>query len=146
MIKRHKKILELIQLYDIGTQEEIAKHLSQEGYKITQATVSRDIKKLRLIKKIDEDGNSKYVSSDDMSEENNNAFSIFQSSVISMDYTDNLIVIKTHPGMAQAVGAAIDGLNITNVLGCIAGDDTLLVVSRDKKAAEKTIKRFKNLR
>ena len=81
-----------------------------------------------------------------MSEENNNAFSIFQSSVISMDYTDNLIVIKTHPGMAQAVGAAIDGLNITNVLGCIAGDDTLLVVSRDKKAAEKTIKRFKNLR
>ena len=60
MIKRHKKILELIQLYDIGTQEEIAKHLSQEGYKITQATVSRDIKKLRLIKKIDEDGNSKY--------------------------------------------------------------------------------------
>lgn len=137
MIDRHNKILELIQQYSIDTQDELSRHLTQLGYKVTQATVSRDIKKLRLLKKVDDDGKSRYVSGDSQ---------LFASSVIDVDYAENLIVIKTFPGMAQAIGAAIDALSVTDILGSIAGDDTIIVVARNKEIAKEVVKRFNDMR
>lgn len=137
MIDRHNKILELIQQYSIDTQDELSRHLTQLGYKVTQATVSRDIKKLRLLKKVDADGKSRYVSGDNQ---------LFASSVIDVDYAENLIVIKTFPGMAQAIGAAIDALSVTDILGSIAGDDTIIVVARNKEIAKEVVKRFNDMR
>jgi len=136
-LSRHSKILDLISKYNIDTQEELAKKLSEAGYNVTQATVSRDIKNLKLVKVLDESGVYKYAQSGTKetvaSEKNLN--SILINSVVTVDYALNTVVIKTHAGMAQAVGFVIDSLGLDEILGCVAGDDTIICVTRSEKTA-----------
>ena len=136
-LSRHSKILDLIKNHNIDTQEELAKRLSDAGYSVTQATVSRDIKDLKLVKVLSDDGVYKYVQSggkeNPPAEKNLN--SILINSVTSVDYAMNQVVIKTHSGMAQAVGFVIDSLGFEEIIGCVAGDDTLLCVTKTEKSA-----------
>ena len=125
--KRHAKILEIISKYNIETQEELSDHLEQAGFHVTQATVSRDIRELKLTKVADQKGRQKYSALTenqvDMSEK---YIHVFQAGFVSMDMAQNILVIRTVSGMAMAVAAAIDNLEVAGVVGCIAGDDTVM--------------------
>ena len=136
-LSRHTKILDLIAKYSIDTQEELARRLADSGYNVTQATVSRDIKDLKLVKVLGDNGVYKYVQSG--GRENNSADknfnSILVSSVINIEFAINIVVIKTHSVMAQAVGFVIDSLGFDEIIGCVAGDDTLLCVTKTEKNA-----------
>lgn len=136
-ISRHTKILDLIEKYNIDTQEELAKRLSEAGYNVTQATVSRDIKNLKLVKVLDDNGVYKYAQSGtkETSASDKNLNSILVNSVVTVDYALNNVVIKTHAGMAQAVGFVIDSMGLDEILGCVAGDDTILCITRNEKTA-----------
>ena len=136
-LSRHSKILDLISKYNIDTQEELAKRLSEDGYNVTQATVSRDIKNLKLVKVLDDTGVYKYAQSGtkDATASEKNLNSILVNSVVDVDYALNTVVIKTHAGMAQAVGYVIDSLGLEEILGCVAGDDTILCVTKTEKMA-----------
>lgn len=140
---RHSKILELIEKYPIETQEELADKLKESGVEVTQATVSRDIKELRLIKVLDSSGCYKYAA---MGQEdatvNNRLLTVFSQSIVSCDYANNILVIKTLPAMAQGAASAIDSLKISDILGSIAGDDAIMVVCRSEKAAEELTNKF----
>ncbi|NLN40829.1 MAG: arginine repressor [Clostridiales bacterium] len=143
---RHSKILEIIEKKDIETQEELAEELRKEGINVTQATVSRDIKELRLVKVLAPSGIYKYAVID----KNNMDISpklirVFAESVLSIDYANNLIVIKTLAGSAQAAASAIDALNWKEIVGCIAGDDTIMVVVRENESVREVIDRFNQL-
>lgn len=136
-LSRHTKILDLISKYSIDTQEELARRLCDSGYSVTQATVSRDIKDLKLVKVLDNDGVYKYVQSGGReggaTEKKLN--SILANSVIKIECAMNIVVIKTHSGMAQAVGYVIDSSGFDEIIGCVAGDDTLLCVAKTEKNA-----------
>lgn len=136
-LSRHAKILDLIAKYSIDTQEELARRLADSGYNVTQATVSRDIKDLKLVKVLGNNGIYKYVQSG--GHENNSADKNFNSilinSVINVEFAMNIVVIKTHSGMAQAVGFVIDSFGFDEIIGCVAGDDTLLCVTKTEKNA-----------
>lgn len=136
-LSRHSKILDLISKYNIDTQEELARRLSEDGYNVTQATVSRDIKNLKLVKVLDDKGVYKYAQSGskDTTASDKNLNSILVNSVVKVDSALNIVVIKTHSGMAQAVGYVIDSLGLDEILGCVAGDDTILCVTRTEKVA-----------
>jgi len=138
-LSRHSKILDLISKYNIDTQEELAKRLSEDGYNVTQATVSRDIKDLKLIKVLDDSGIYKYAQSNtkEAAASDKNLNSILVNSVVRVEYALNTVVIKTHSGMAQAVGYVLDSLDIEEILGCVAGDDTILCVTKTEKIAGK---------
>lgn len=130
-VNRHVKIVELVNKYDIETQEELAERLKQEGFQITQATISRDIRDLKLTKVPMDDGRQKYV----VLKATENALRdkyirIMKDGFVSMDMAMNLLVIKTVSGMAMAVGAAIDEMQWNEVVGCIAGDDTIMCAIR----------------
>lgn len=143
---RHAKILELIDRNIIETQEELAEKLRELGMDVTQATVSRDIKELRLIKVMTEDGKYKYASiSHAEGSITNKLLTVFTESFISGDYANNIVVIKTLPGMAQACASAIDSLKMSEVVGTIAGDDTIMIVCRAEKIAEEMVDRFNKM-
>lgn len=130
-VSRHAKIVELISQYDVETQEDLAELLKQEGFKVTQATVSRDIRDLKLTKVQTDSGKQKYVIL--LPEENvisEKYRRVLQDGFVSMDMAQNILVIKTVSGMAMAVAAAIDNLKWTEVVGCIAGDDTIMCAIR----------------
>ena len=130
-INRHAKVFELISKYDIETQEELADLLNQEGYKVTQATVSRDIRDLKLTKVQIEGGRQKYaVLKSTQSEHASKYVRILKDGYISMDTAMNILVIKTVSGMAMAVAASIDEMNWPEVVGSIAGDDTVMCAIR----------------
>ena len=130
-VSRHAKIIELIAQHDIETQEELAEYLNREGFKVTQATVSRDIRDLRLTKVAVDGSRQKYVvlapEKDEMHEK---YIRVLRDGYISMDMAQNILVIKTVSGMAMAVAAALDALKFSEVVGCIAGDDTIMVAVR----------------
>lgn len=130
-ISRHAKIVELINKLNVETQEELAERLNQSGFKVTQATVSRDIRDLKLTKVAMDGGKQKYVvmhkSEKDMSAK---YMRILKDGYASMDMAQNILVIKTVSGMAMAVAAAIDAMNWSQVVGCIAGDDTIMCAIR----------------
>jgi transcriptional regulator of arginine metabolism len=131
-IERHTKIVELISKYDIETQEELAEKLNEAGFNVTQATVSRDIRELKLTK-VSTDGNrQKYVVLQSqegwMSEK---YIRVLQDGFLSMTKASNILVIKTVSGMAMAVAAALDAMQYKEVLGCIAGDDTIFCATRN---------------
>ncbi|MFR5877005.1 MAG: arginine repressor [Eubacterium sp.] len=134
--RRQAKILELISSHDIETQEELQSLLLDNGYEVTQATISRDIKELRLVKDLSSKGRYVY-STGKVHTENitHRAGGIFAESIISIDYALNTVVIKCFSGMANAACAAIDSMDITEVLGTIAGDDTIFVLCRTESAA-----------
>ena len=150
---RHGKILEIISKYDVETQEELTEYLRSEGFAVTQATVSRDIKALRLIKIAaqSEGGENKYKyavnkTGDDASNVPEAKFrTILGHALVSVDYAGNLVVIKTYAGMAQASAAAIDSMNIDNILGTVAGDDTILIVMRTESEASEFVRKIEKL-
>lgn len=133
---RHEAILSLIAQQDIGTQEELMQKLNDLGYKVTQATVSRDIKYLKLIKTPVSSGQYKYSYVNNESEDfSGKYYSILSHSVTSVDYAGNMAVVKCYAGMANAACAAMDNLEIENIVGTLAGDDTIFVLCRDEKSA-----------
>ncbi len=128
---RLARILEIIEERDIGTQEDLAKALRSEGFDVTQATVSRDIRQLRLEKSRTSDGGQKYVAPKDDAALLVGKFSrVMKDGLVSMDQAQNILVIKTVSGMAMAVAAALDHLQFPEIVGCIAGDDTIMVAVR----------------
>ena len=130
-VSRHAKIIELISQYDIETQEELADYLNAAGFPTTQATVSRDIRDLKLTKVPTGNGKQKYIilrtPDEDLSEKYRR---ILKDGYISMDMAHNILVIKTISGMAMAVAASIDAMHWNEVVGCIAGDDTIMCAIR----------------
>ena len=135
-IARHAKILELIETYEIETQDELAQRLCDEGYNVTQATVSRDIREMKLTKIATEKGRQKYavISSHD-SEVSERMTRVFKEGVTKMDYAQNMVVIKTLGGMGMAVATALDNMQNSEILGTIAGDDTVFCVVRNHNQA-----------
>ena len=130
-VARHEKIIELIRQYEIDTQEELAARLNEAGFKVTQATVSRDIRELKLSKVPTGGGKQKYVIlKQDDSHMGDKYIRVLRDGFISMDMAQNILVIKTVSGMAMAVAAALDALKFSEVVGCIAGDDTIMVAVR----------------
>ena len=135
--KRHDCILEIIQEMSISTQEELQKELRKRGYEVTQATVSRDIRRLRLVKQQTADGRNVYtVSTVREDRERDRLLRVLRDSVRSVESAQNILVIKTEAGMAMGSAAAIDGLSISGIIGCIAGDDTIMAVLKTTVAAE----------
>ncbi|MBQ7861268.1 MAG: arginine repressor [Clostridia bacterium] len=133
---RHEAILSLIAQQDIGTQEELMQKLNELGYKVTQATVSRDIKYLKLIKTPVASGQYKYSYVNNEAEDfSGKYYSILSHSVTSVDYAGNMAVVKCYAGMANAACAAMDNLEIENIVGTLAGDDTIFVLCRDERSA-----------
>lgn len=140
---RHNKILELINKYPITTQEELIEYLRADGYDVTQSTVSRDIKQLRLTKTLLADGKYRYqASSSSEKGAKNNFRQIFSSSVISIESALNIVVIKTFSGMAQAACAALDMMSFDSIIGTLAGDDTVMVVCKDTDRAAACCEEF----
>ena len=135
-IARHAKILELIETYEIETQDELAQRLCDEGFNVTQATVSRDIREMKLTKIATEKGRQKYavISSHD-SEVTERMTRVFKEAVVKMDYAQNMIVIKTLSGMGMAVAVALDNMQNNEILGTIAGDDTVFCAVRSHNQA-----------
>lgn len=130
---RHTKILDLIENYEIETQEELAHRLKECGFNVTQATVSRDIKELRLIKVLTKEGRYKYATIKHQESGISDRFvKLFRDSVTSIDSASNMVVIKTLPGAANAAAAALDTLSLKEVVGTLAGDDTIFILVRDE--------------
>ena len=129
-LERHSKIVELIGKYEIETQEELAEHLKQVGYKVTQATVSRDIRELKLTKVQSENGRQRYMVMQNQTAFSDKYIRILKDGYVSMDMAQNILVIKTVSGMAMAVAAALDEIHFHEIVGCIAGDDTIMCAVR----------------
>ena len=143
---RHSRIIELIQSKEISTQDELLSELRADGFNVTQATVSRDVKELKLIKRLTNSGKYCYaVSEEKHTDVMANFESLFSSSVISVDCAQNLVVIKTESGMAQAVCAKLDDTGIENVVGTIAGDDTVFMLMRTESDAERLLRELNSI-
>ena len=145
--KRQAKIMEIISTSNIETQEQLLQELENAGFSSTQATISRDIKELRIVKELTSLGTYRYTSA---SREVTNTFSnrlntIFRECVTSFDYAQNIIVIHTLPGLANAAASALDTMSRSVVLGSIAGDDTVMVIMRDTNAAAAFCGEIRNL-
>ena len=134
--QRHARILELVSKYEIETQEDMMSRLQSEGFKVTQATVSRDLKELKLTKTLTARGTYRYAVNTARqhtgSMKLNNAM---VDSIIQVDYSLNNVVIKTYPGLANAVASGVDALNMHSILGCVAGDDTIIIITRDEESS-----------
>ena len=142
---RQGKILELIEEKDIETQEELVKELQNSGFEVTQATVSRDIKELGLIK-ISADGKrQKYTKERTDNTVMSKFTDMFRHSVVTIDYALNIVVIKTLSGSANVAGTMVDRLKNSSVLGCVAGDDTVFAVLHDERAAEDLTQKLREI-
>ena len=129
--KRQTKMFELIKKHNIETQEELSDYLQKEGYQVTQATVSRDIRELKLTKVAMSNGRQKYAALTEANEDLSEKYTrVFRDAFVSMDMAQNILVIKTVSGMAMAVAAAIDAMHLHEIVGCIAGDDTIMCAVR----------------
>lgn len=134
--KRQKKILELIAEYDIETQDDLIERLRESGYDVTQATVSRDIRELKLVKTAMPDRRYRYdVAQYEGIEISTKYRNIIKETVIKVDYVGNTVVLRTYTGMAQAAAAAVDGMGWDEIVGTLAGDDTIFILMRDTAAA-----------
>ena len=140
---RHDKIIEIINSHEVETQEQLAALLSEAGYEVTQATISRDIRQIKLTKMVLEDGRQKYIYANaDPKVMHDKYVNVLKAGYVSIDVAQNLLVIKTVPGMAMALATAIDALEVPEVVGCIAGDDTIFVAIRTADDAENLRERF----
>lgn len=141
---RHDKIIELINNYVVETQEQLASLLKDAGYDVTQATVSRDIRQMKLTKQVTPDGRQKYVyTTADPEVMHDKYVSVIKAGYVSMDVAGNLLVIRTVSGMAMAVAAAIDALDMPEIIGCIAGDDTIFVAMKSDEIAIELMEKYK---
>ena len=144
--RRQAKILELIQQNNVETQEELSAYLEREGYQVTQATVSRDIRELKLTKIATDNGRQKYAVIADADIGMLEKYArVLREGYVSMDIAQNILVIKTVSGMASAVCAAIDAMKMNEVVGSIAGDDTLICIIRTNDDAVMTTKKLRKL-
>jgi len=144
--RRHTKILELINEYTIDTQEELLRRLRADGFDVTQATVSRDIKELRLIKTLSNDGKYKYSAGKDNTKDYSSKFySLLADSAVSINCAVNLVVIKCLTGMAQAVCASMDSIHWEGVVGTLAGDDTIFIACKNETIAEQLVAELKKM-
>ena len=139
--QRQNAILEIIKNNDVVTQEALGELLQKRGFKVTQATVSRDIKELKLVKRSSRSGAYRYEQPDSMKSDRN----IFVDVVTDVDYALNTVVIKCRNGMAQAACAALDSMDYDNIVGTLAGDDTIFVLMRTETNAADLVKTFKKL-
>jgi len=142
---RQTKILDLIKNNSIETQSELLELLKAEGFNVTQATVSRDIKEMRLVKVLGDDGRYRYASDAITSEEDESHSYLFSTAVTGVEFAHTLVVIKTRSGMAQAVCAALDSTYRVGVIGSIAGDDTIFVAARTDAAAANLVSDLKKM-
>lgn len=141
---RHEKIVELIQNFNIETQEELADRLNQEGYQVTQATVSRDIRQLKLAKVPAQEGRQRYaVTAHNEVHMADKYVRVLKDGFVSMEMAQNILVIKTVSGMAMAVAAALDAIKFHEIVGCIAGDDTIMCAVR---SVDETIQVMEKIR
>ena len=127
---RQQEILALIEKYPISTQEELREHLKREGYEVTQATLSRDIRMLGITKGKNTEGASVYRSGSTVTDLQDRYIRVLREGTVSIEEAGNLLVIKTVSGMAMAVAAALDAMQIPEILGSIAGDDTIMCAQR----------------
>ena len=142
-VARHEKIIELIHQYDIDTQEELAARLNEAGFKVTQATVSRDIRALKMTKVAGKDGKSHYAILQDTHPVLGDKYTrVLKDALISMDVGQNIVVIKTVPGMAMGVAAALDALKWPEILGSIAGDDTIMCAAKSSEQATGVVEKL----
>ncbi len=145
--QRQAKIMEIISTRDIETQEQLLEALQEAGFYSTQATISRDIKELRVVKELTSFGTYRYTTA---AKDGTHTFSarlntIFRECITGYDYAQNIIVVKTMPGLAGAAASAIDSMNLSVVVGTLAGDDTVMIVMRDTNAAAAFCGEIRNL-
>lgn len=143
---RQKKILEIVARFHVETQDDLIDRLLVEGFSVTQATISRDIRELQLTKVLTGKGSYRYVAP--KKEELVTGIKInaaLVDSILSAEYAQNLVVIRTFPGLAQAVAASIDNLSIAEVLGCVAGDDTIFIATRNEETAKNISERIHSM-
>ena len=145
--QRQAKIIEIISTRNVETQEQLLAALQKEGFRGTQATISRDIKELRIVKELTSMGTYRYAAPSNVvaGSFTSRLNTIFRECVVSFDYAQNIIVIRTLPGLASAAGSAIDAMSLSTVVGTLAGDDTVMVVMRDNNAAAAFCGEIKNL-
>lgn len=145
-IQRHSKILEIINSKDIETQEELAEELKKIGMDVTQATVSRDIKELKLIKVLSKDGKYKYAT---ISQSNVSLYekyvNILANTIINVENVQNFVVIKTLSGSGSAAAEAVDSMNFDGVAGSIAGDNTIFILTKNNESAEEIVKKLRKM-
>lgn len=144
--KRQEALAEIVSAYEVDTQAELIDRLRERGFEVTQATISRDIRQLKLVKIATGHGGYKYM----LPPKNDSAASIklndaIVESITRVSRSGNLVVLRTYPGLANAVAAGIDGIDIPSILGCVAGDDTILVVAVDEKVAEAVESKVKEM-
>ena len=135
---RQAEILNIIQSVEVDTQEQLLEHLRARGFTATQATISRDIKQLRLVKELAPSGSYRYVAADRQEGKSSagRLRNIFKEGVVSVEAAQNLVVVKTMPGLASAACSALDGMEIAGMVGSLAGDDTGMLIMRDSASAE----------
>ncbi len=144
--RRQEKLLDLIAKYEIDTQDELIERLRQHGFDVTQATVSRDIRELKIAKMTVGKGTYRYVLPKPESNDVGMRFNTtLIDSIIAVDHACNIVVLKTYAGLAQAVAVGIDAMKMAQVLGCVAGDDTIMIVSRDEDCAMDIADRIRKL-
>ncbi len=145
-VSRQAKILEIIEKYEIETQEDLALKLKEEGFNVTQATISRDIREMKLTKIATENGKQKYsVIKGSDAELSERLIRVFRDAVVKLDYSQNMIVIKTLNGMGMAVAVAVDNIQSNDILGSIAGDDTVFCVARSHNQAVEFIQKLSRI-
>ena len=143
---RQEKMLELISRYEIDTQDELISRLRENGFEVTQATVSRDIRELKIAKMTTGKGTYRYILPKQVDSGSGMKFNTaLIDSIVSVEYACNIVVLKTYPGMANAVAVGIDSMNLGQILGCVAGDDTIMVVTKDEECAKNISHRFCDL-
>ena len=145
--QRQAKIMEIISNRNVETQEQLLALLQGEGFRATQATISRDIKELRIVKELTSLGTYRYTTANNevASSFSSRLNTIFRECVTGFDYAHNIIIIRTLPGLASAAGSAIDAMNMSIVVGSLAGDDTVMIVMRDNNSAAACCGEIKNL-
>ena len=143
---RQTAILSIIEQYDVETQEDLAGRLKDMGIVVTQATVSRDIKELRLLKVLSGSGGYKYATADKAEHGLSERFvRMFRDSVLSINFAGNIVVVKTLAGSANAAAEAIDSMHLPEILGTMAGDNTILVIVQNETEAAQAVKRFQDM-
>ncbi len=145
---RQEAILNLIENERIATQNDLSRRLTENGFTVTQATISRDIRELRLVKVAEAGGTYHYAvgKTQEKYQASHKFYSIYLASVVKVDYANNLVVITCYTGMAQAVCACFDSLDWQGVVGTVSGDDTILIVTRDEQTAMEMVKNLREIR
>ncbi len=145
-LERQAEILRLIHSYEIDTQEELARRLNEAGYHVTQATVSRDIREMKLTKVEGENGRQRYVLLQKQPSDTAGRFvRVLKDAVVSVDSAENILVIHTVPGMAMAAGAVLDEMDWNEIVGCIAGDNTIMCAIRTRDETLRVMDRLRRM-